>query len=63
MQMSRAGWRETAVLVGLLFALLMNSQHLIPNPYMPPVVRLGHFVETSVSNWLLGFATVWALRP
>ncbi len=63
MHMSRAGWLETAVLVGLLFSLLMSMQLWIPNPYMPQVVRLGHFVETSISNWLFGFATVWALRP
>jgi hypothetical protein len=63
MKMSRAGWAETAVLVGLLFALLMNTQHWIPNPYMSPPVQWGHFVETSISNFLLGFACVWLLRP
>jgi hypothetical protein len=63
MKMSRAGWQETGVLVGLLFALLMNTQHWIPNPFMPPDVRFAHFVETAVSNFLLGFGCVWILRP
>ena len=62
-QMSTAGWKQTGVLVGLLFALLMNTQHLIPNPYMPPPVQLWHFIETAVSNFILVFATVWILRP
>lgn len=63
MRMSRAGWAETGVLVGLLFALLMNTQHLLPNPYMPPPVQWGHFVETAISNFILGFTCVWILRP
>lgn len=63
LRMSRVGWVETGVILGLLFALLMNTQLLIPNPYLPPSVRLAHFVETSLSNFLLGFATVWILRP
>ena len=63
MRVSRVGWLETGVIVGLLFAFLMNSQHLIPNPYIPGPVRLAHFVETAVSNALLGFSTVWVLRP
>lgn len=61
---STAGRAETAVLVGLLFALLMNMQHLIPNPFMPPEVRLWHFLETASSNFLLGAGIVaWLTKP
>ena len=60
---ARAGWAETGVIEGLPFALLTNAQHLIPNPCMPPVVQFAHFVETVVSNFIPGFATVWILRP
>jgi hypothetical protein len=61
---SHAGRLETAVLTGLLFALLMNAQHLIPNPYMPPPVQRAHFVETASSNFILGLVVAgWLLRP
>jgi hypothetical protein len=49
---------ETAVAVGLLFSLVMNSSHLMPNPYMPPAVRLGHFIETASSNFFWGMLIV-----
>lgn len=55
-------WPETALLVGLLFALLMNIVHVIPNPYMPSEVRLWHFLETVPSNFLLGAGIVASLR-
>lgn len=56
---SRAGWKETGVVVGLLFLILMNAVHLVPNPYLTPAIRLAHFVETGTSNFLLGFAITW----
>lgn len=59
---SKAGWVETGIIVGLNFALLMNAQHLIPNPFMPDSVRLSHFLETASSNFLWGFVITWALH-
>lgn len=59
---SKASWWETGIIVGLNFALLMNAQHLIPNPYMSDSVRLSHFIETSSSNFLWGFLIVWVLH-
>jgi len=55
---------QKALLIGALFALIMNSQHLIPNPYMPDEIRLAHFIETSSSNFIWGFlvAWIWSLR-
>jgi hypothetical protein len=61
-RMSKAPWWETGLIVGTLFAILMNAQHLIPNAYMPPAVRLAHFVETATSNFILGFVIVWVLH-
>jgi hypothetical protein len=60
-RMSRAGRWETTVLVGLLFAILMNAVHIIPNPYMPGVVSKAHLLETATSNFILGFLTTLLL--
>ncbi|UCB45281.1 MAG: hypothetical protein JSV25_13865, partial [Spirochaetota bacterium] len=54
-RMSIAKRGETAVLVGLLFAVLMNAAHILPNPYMTKVVSLVHLLETATSNFILGF--------
>ena len=54
--------REAAVTLGLIFALVMNSQHIPPNPYMPGMVRLAHFIETASSNFLWGMFIVWLLH-
>jgi hypothetical protein len=61
-RMSRGSWWETSIMVGLLFAVLMNAQHLIPNPYMPFTVRMAHLVETATSNFIFGFIIVWLLH-
>jgi len=53
---------EAAVALGLLFSLVMNSAHFMPNPYMPPAVRLGHFIETASSNFIWGMFIVWLMH-
>ncbi|WP_148303835.1 hypothetical protein [Prolixibacter bellariivorans] len=50
-----------SLMVGLLFALLMNAQHLLPNALMVSEVRLAHFIETASSNFVWGFVIVWLL--
>ncbi len=64
-QMMKGRRWEAALSVGLLFAILMNSGHLLPNPFMPDSVRLSHFVETASSNFIFGGIVVWvvSLRP
>ena len=62
MKKSTANWVETGLLVGLLFAVLMNMQQWIPNPYLPLSVRAGHFWETVPSNFIWGFVIVWLLH-
>ena len=64
MRSTKAGWVETGFIVGLNFALLMNAQHLLPNPFMSESIRLSHFLETAGSNFIWGFVIVWVLhRP
>jgi hypothetical protein len=57
------GPRLHAVLVaGVVFGILMPSQLLFPNPFMPDAVRWAHFWETLLSRLSFGFAAVWLLR-
>lgn len=47
--------REKSLAVALLFAALMGSVLLIPNPFMPAAIRLAHCVEVTASNFLFGW--------
>jgi len=51
-----------ALATGLLLAIPANIQHIIPNPYMPPDVRMAHFVETASSTFIFGAAVFWLLH-
>ncbi len=63
-RMMKGPWWETALAVGLLFAVLMNAGLLVPNPLMPEAVRMTHLVETATSNFIFGFFLSWLLlRP
>ena len=54
---------RTAVLVGLLLAVLGGVAPLIPdNPYMPGHIRLAHAVEIGLSNFLYGLALGFLFR-
>lgn len=63
MRMMKGRWVEAGFVVALLFAVLMNSQLLLPNPLMPQAVRLTHLLETATSNFLFGWIVVWVLYP
>ena len=54
-------WLETALALGITFAVLMNAQLLLPNPYMPEPVRMVHLVETASSNFIFGVLIGWLL--
>jgi len=60
-RMLKRSWLEAGLLVALMFSVVMNSQLLIPNPYMPPEVRMAHLLETASSNFLFGCLLVWVL--
>jgi len=59
----RGSTLQQALVVGLLFAVLMNAQLLLPNPYMPASVRWVHLIETASSNFVWGVSIVYLLRP
>ena len=59
----RGGFPRSGVILGVLFAVLMNAQHLIPNPYMPGIIPLAHGIETASSNFIWGMAIGWLLDP
>jgi hypothetical protein len=60
-RMLKGQWPETALAIGLLFAVVMNAQLLLPNPYMPEPVRMAHLVETASSNFIFGVLIGWLL--
>lgn len=61
-RMTRGRWWEAGLAVALLFAVVMNSQLLLPNPLMPKEVRMAHLLETATSNFLFGWLIVLVLR-
>lgn len=61
-RMMKGSWQESAIAVGLVFAVLMNSQLLIPTPLMPEAVRMTHLVETASSNFIFGTLIGWLLH-
>lgn len=60
-RMTTGPWWQAALCVALLFAVVMCSQLLLPNPYMPQDVRLTHLVETASSNFIFGWVLVATL--
>ncbi len=62
-RMLKAQRWETALAVGLLFAVIMNAQLLLPNPYMPEAVRMAHLLETATSNFIFGGMVGGLLYP
>jgi hypothetical protein len=60
-RMLKGKWPETALAIGLLFAVVMNAPLLLPNPYMPESVRMAHLVETASSNLIFGAFIAWLL--
>jgi hypothetical protein len=60
-RMLKGEWPETALAIGVQFAVLMNAPLLLPNPYMPEEVRMTHLVETASSNFILGVLIGWLL--
>ena len=52
---------QKGLIIGLLFSFLGGMQLLIPNPFMPEMVRFAHLVETVSSNFLWGFLIGWSI--
>jgi len=60
-RMMKGEWWEAGLAVALLFAVVMNSQLLLPNALMPQEVRMVHLVETASSNFLFGWLVTLVL--
>jgi hypothetical protein len=60
-RMMKGSWKETALAIGLLFAVLGSAALLIPNPFMPEAVRMTHLIETASSNFIFGMLVGWLL--
>jgi len=60
-RMLKGEWPETALALGFTFAVLMNAQLLLPNPYMPEPVRMAHLLETVSGNFIFGLLVGWLL--
>ena len=60
-KMMKGAWWEAGLAVALLFAVT-SSQLLLPNPLMPPEVRMAHLLETATSNFLFGWLVVLILQ-
>ena len=55
---------EKAVMAGMTLAVVGGvAPLLIPNPYLPDVVRWAHFFEVGISNFIYGAAIAWLLTP
>lgn len=52
---------EVGMAVAFLFAV-WSSLLLLPNPYMPEVVRKAHLIETVLSNFIFGWLVGWLLN-
>ncbi|HUU29165.1 MAG TPA: hypothetical protein VM123_15265 [archaeon] len=61
-RMMKGAWWETGLAVALLFSILMGTLLLAPNEFMPARIRMAHFVEVTLSNFLFGWIVVWVLR-
>ncbi len=54
-RMMRSGRLEKAVVVGLQLSILgAVAPLLLPNPYMPPPIRMVHTIEVGISNFAYG---------
>mgnify|MGYP001055086721 CR=1 FL=1 len=55
-------WERT-LLVGLLLSVGLATPLFVPNEFMPPIVRLGHFFELLAENFLFGVLVALFFRP
>jgi len=61
-RMMKGHWWEAGFGVALAFSVLMGSQLLLPNEFMPDKIRIAHFVEVFSSNFVFGWIVVWLLN-
>jgi hypothetical protein len=54
---------ERAILVGLAVSVGLATPLFVPNEYMPNAVRLGHFFELLIENFLFGVIATFLFQP
>lgn len=54
---------ERIILVGLILSVGLATPLFVPNEFMPPVVRAGHFFELVIENFLFGVLVALFFRP
>jgi hypothetical protein len=54
-------WRKTAVIIGLLFALI-QSGNIFLTTVITPGLQIAHFAELFVENLIFGIIVVWILN-
>jgi hypothetical protein len=59
---TEGSWINKGTILGLLFAILGSSGLLLPNPVMPFMVRMAHFIETFPSSFIWGLIIAWSFR-
>lgn len=59
MNLPKAKYWEKLVIVGLAMSIGLAFPILVPQPYMPTPVRLGHFPELLSSNFVFGIIAAW----
>lgn len=52
---------EKYILMGLLLSVPLAAPLLVPNDFMPPYIRLGHFFELLIENFLFGVILTYML--
>jgi len=57
----RFGWKKTAVVTGLLFAVPMSGNILLSTA-MAPGLQVAHLAEVFVENLFFGLMVVWILH-
>ena len=61
-RMMKGPWWESGLAVALMFSVLMGALLLIPQDIMPDAIRMAHFVEATLSNFLFGWIVVFVLN-
>jgi hypothetical protein len=49
---------KKSIILGLIFGIFMTFGLFYPNPYMPLIIRMIHFFEVMVSNFIWGFLII-----
>ncbi len=63
-KMTKGKTLETCLALAMTLAVILASGVIFPNPFMPPLVRQGHFFELSSSMFTFGLIAGWVwTRP